>query len=91
MLSKKTKACHQETLGALLRHDEFLFIGFFLSCSVSRKNLGDWVLWTLVIQEQTPVKSHVLKISEDAKRLAKKLLQEADFSRLLPEDFPEIR
>ena len=27
------------------------------------------------------------KISEDAKPLAKELLQEADFSRLLPEDF----
>ncbi|MEY3869306.1 MAG: hypothetical protein RLZZ338_3197 [Cyanobacteriota bacterium] len=36
---------------------------------------------------ENPVKSHVLTISEDVKPLAKELLQEADFSRLLPEDF----
>jgi uncharacterized RDD family membrane protein YckC len=83
----------QATLRALLRPlDDFLFIGFFLIVfSKQEKRLGDWVAGTLVIQEQSPVKSHVLKISEDAKPLAKELLQQADFSRLLPEDFAVIR
>jgi uncharacterized RDD family membrane protein YckC len=83
----------QATLRALLRPlDDFLFIGFFLIVfSKQEKRLGDLVAGTLVIQEETPVKSDVLKISEDAKPLAKELLQQADFSRLRPEDFAVIR
>ncbi|MEY3869305.1 MAG: hypothetical protein RLZZ338_3196 [Cyanobacteriota bacterium] len=83
----------QATLRALLRPlDDFLFIGFFLIVfNKQEKRLGDWVAGTLVIQAQSPVKSQKLKISKDAKRLAKELLQEADFSRLLPEDFAVIR
>ena len=83
----------QATLRALLRPlDDFLFIGFFLIVfSKQEKRLGDWLAGTLVIQEQSPVKFDVLKISGEAKSLAKALLQEVDFSRLLPEDFAVIR
>jgi uncharacterized RDD family membrane protein YckC len=83
----------QATLRALLRPlDDFLFIGFFLIVfSKQEKRLGDWVAGTLVIQAQSPVKSQELKISKDAKPLAKELLQQVDFSRLLPEDFAVIR
>ncbi len=82
----------QSTLRALLRpFDELFFIGVFLIVFNQReKRLGDLVGGTLVIQEQT-VKATAFKVSTSAKSLAKKLLTDADISRLLPEDFAVIR
>ena len=83
----------QSTLRALLRpFDELFFIGVFLIVFNQReKRLGDLVAGTLVIQEEQTVKAAALKVSTSAKSLAKKLLTDADISRLLPEDFTVIR
>ncbi|MHC5595550.1 MAG: RDD family protein [Nostoc sp.] len=83
----------QATLRALLRpFDETLFIGAFLIMSGRReKRLGDLVAGTIVIQAQTPTASATLKISEQAKRLHEELVQIADFSPLMPDDFAVIR
>jgi uncharacterized RDD family membrane protein YckC len=82
----------QSTLRALLRpFDDLFFIGVFLIVFNQReKRLGDLVGGTLVIQEEQPIKT-ALKISTSAQYLANKLLNEADISRLLPEDFAVIR
>ena len=83
----------QSTLRALLRpFDELFFIGVFLIVFNQReKRLGDLVAGTLVIQEEQTVKAAAFKVSTSAKSLAKKLLTDADISRLLPEDFTVIR
>ncbi|MEG4227655.1 RDD family protein [Microcoleus sp. N9_B2] len=82
----------QSTLRALLRpFDDLFFIGvFFIVFSQREKRLGDLVAGTLVIQEEQPV-SAAWKVSTSARSLAKKLLIEADISRLLPEDFAVVR
>jgi len=83
----------QSTLRALLRpFDDLFFIGVFLIVFNQReKRLGDLVGGTVVIQEEQPVTSAALKVSTSARSLAKKLLIEADISRLLPEDFAVVR
>ncbi len=83
----------QATLRALLRpFDEFLFIGAFLIMFGRReKRLGDLVAGTIVIQAQTPITSATLIISEQARSLYEHLLQIADLSPLLPDDFAVIR
>ena len=83
----------QSTLRALLRpFDDFFFLGVFLIALGKReKRLGDWVAGTIVIQEEQPLTPTALKVSEQAQPLANKLLERADFSRLLPEDFAVIR
>jgi uncharacterized RDD family membrane protein YckC len=83
----------QATLRALLRpFDESLFIGAFLIMLGRReKRLGDLVADTIVIQAQTPTISATLTISEQAKILHKKLVQIAELSQLLPDDFAVIR
>ena len=55
------------------------------------QRLGDLVGRTLVIQQEQTVKAAALKVSTPARTLAKKLLADADISRLLPEDFAVIR
>jgi uncharacterized RDD family membrane protein YckC len=82
----------QATLRALLRpFDETLFIGAFLIMLGSReKRLGDLAAGTIVIQAQAPT-SATLTISEQAKTLHEQLLQTADLSKLLPDDFAIIR
>jgi uncharacterized RDD family membrane protein YckC len=82
----------QSTLRALLRpFDDLFFIGvFFIVFNQREKRLGDLVGGTLVIQEEQPIKT-ALKVSTSAQALAKKLLADADISRLLPEDFAVIR
>lgn len=81
------------TLRALLRpFDDLFFLGFFLIALGKReKRLGDWVAGTLVIQEEQPTTSTSLQVSAQAQGLAKQLLEIADCSRLLPEDFVVIR
>ncbi|MDZ8134519.1 MAG: RDD family protein [Nostoc sp. DedQUE04] len=83
----------QATLRALLRpFDETLFIGAFLIMLGSReKRLGDLAAGTIVIQAQTPTASARLIISEQAKGLHEQLIEIADFSQLMPDDFAVIR
>ncbi|MBH8553963.1 RDD family protein [Nostocaceae cyanobacterium CENA357] len=83
----------QATLRALLRpFDEFLFMGAFLIMFGRReKRLGDLVAGTIVIQAQTFTASATLIISEQARSLYEHLLQIADLSPLLPDDFAVIR
>lgn len=83
----------QATLRALLRpFDETLFIGAFLiMLSRREKRLGDLAAGTIVIQAQIPTASATLIISEQAKELHEKLIEIADFSQLLPDDFAVIR
>ncbi|MBD2520471.1 RDD family protein [Nostoc sp. FACHB-973] len=82
----------QATLRALLRpFDETLFIGAFLIMLGSReKRLGDLAAGTIVIQAQ-PANAPTLIISEHAKILHGQLLQSANLSQLLPDDFAVIR
>jgi uncharacterized RDD family membrane protein YckC len=83
----------QATLRGLLRpFDEFIFIGAFLIMFGRReKRLGDLAAGTIVIQAQTSIASANLIISEQARSLYEHLLQIADFSPLLPDDFAVIR
>ncbi|MFN6502396.1 MAG: RDD family protein [Nostoc sp. DedQUE01] len=82
----------QATLRALLRpFDETLFIGAFLIMLGSReKRLGDLAAGTIVIQAQ-PANASTFTISEQAKILHDELLQTANLSQLLPDDFAIIR
>ena len=83
----------QSTLRALLRPvDDLLFIGAFLIALTSReKRLGDWVAGTLVIQEDRPIAEANFTISESAKLLKNQLVERANLSALLPDDFAIIR
>ncbi|MEH2460671.1 RDD family protein [Nostoc sp.] len=83
----------QATLRALLRpFDQTLFIGAFLiMLSRREKRLGDLAAGTIVIQAQTPTASAILTISEQAKVLHEQLIQIADLSPLMPDDFAVIR
>ncbi|MDZ8084820.1 MAG: RDD family protein [Nostoc sp. DedQUE12b] len=83
----------QATLRALLRpFDETLYIGAFLIMLGSReKRLGDLAAGTIVIQAQTPTASARLIISEQAKGLYEQLIEIADLSQLMPDDFAVIR
>ncbi|MBN3895016.1 MAG: RDD family protein [Nostoc sp. NOS(2021)] len=83
----------QATLRALLRpFDETLFIGAFLIMFGPReKRLGDLAAGTIVIQTQTTTASAILTISEQAKVLHEQLVQIADLSPLMPDDFAVIR
>ncbi|NEP86183.1 MAG: RDD family protein [Okeania sp. SIO2C2] len=82
----------QTTLRALFRPvDDTLFIGMLLILfSKKEKRLGDWMAGTIVIQEIKAV-ADIISTSQTAKKLAKYLLEEADISQLLPEDFAVIR
>ncbi|BDI14844.1 hypothetical protein ANSO36C_06460 [Nostoc cf. commune SO-36] len=83
----------QATLRALLRpFDEIFFIGAFLIMLGRReKRLGDLAAGTIVIQTQTATASATLIISEQAKVLYEQLIEIADFSQLMPDDFAVIR
>ncbi|HBL58446.1 MAG TPA: hypothetical protein DDZ80_07995 [Cyanobacteria bacterium UBA8803] len=83
----------QATLRALLRPvDDLLFLGvFFIVLGKREKRLGDWVAGTLVIQEEQPVTAASFPMSDQAQPLAELLLENADLSRLLPDDFAVIR
>ena len=83
----------QSTLRALLRPvDDIFFIGVFLIALTKReKRLGDFVAGTLVVQEERPVISATFPVSDQAQILANQLQTQADWSRLLPEDFAVIR
>ncbi len=50
-----------------------------------------WLPVRLLIQAETPIASATLTISEQAKELYEQLIQIADLSKLLPDDFAVIR
>jgi uncharacterized RDD family membrane protein YckC len=83
----------QATLRALLRPiDEFFYLGsLFIIFSDKEKRVGDLAAGTIVIQAQRPLASSTLTISEQAKPIYEHLLQVADLSSLLPDDFAVIR
>ncbi len=83
----------QSTLRALLRPlDEVLFIGAFLIALTSQeKRLGDWVAGTVVIQENQAIAESNFTLSETAQLLKNQLIELANFSGLLPDDFAIIR
>ncbi|MDF5709934.1 MAG: RDD family protein [Nostoc sp. S4] len=83
----------QATLRALLRpFDETLFIGAFLIMLGSQeKRLGDLAAGTIVIQAEPNTGSTTFTISDQAKILHNELLQNANLSQLLPDDFAVIR
>ncbi|MBD0263507.1 MAG: RDD family protein [Tolypothrix sp. Co-bin9] len=83
----------QATLRALLRAiDEFFYLGsLFIIFSDREKRLGDLAAGTIVIQAQRPLAATTLTISEEAKPVYEHLLQVADLSLLLPDDFAVIR
>ncbi|MBN3881697.1 MAG: RDD family protein [Nostoc sp.] len=83
----------QATLRGLLRpFDETLFIGAFLiMLGRHEKRLGDLAAGTIVIQAQITTASATLTISEQAKILHEQLVQIADLSPLMPDDFAVIR
>jgi uncharacterized RDD family membrane protein YckC len=85
----------QTTLRALLRpFDEILFIGAFLIIfSTKEKRLGDLVAGTIVIQTQAVnvAAKEKLVLTEAASSLCDNLLQVADLSPILPDDFAVIR
>jgi uncharacterized RDD family membrane protein YckC len=83
----------QATLRSLiLPIDQIFFIGaFFIILGKKEKRIGDWVAGTLVVQEEHPVSTKNLRLSEEVQGLVNQLKEEADISQLLPEDFAVIR
>lgn len=83
----------QATLRALLRPVDDLFsLGVILIIVGKReKRLGDWVAGTLVVQEIAPTVKVPFVPSEQAQTVANQLMELADVSRLLPDDFAVIR
>jgi uncharacterized RDD family membrane protein YckC len=83
----------QAVLRSLLRSiDDLLFVGFFfIILGRKEKRLGDLVAGTIVIQEERPAIRKAFQLSEQAQPIAEKLLQVANISLLLPDDFAVIR
>ena len=83
----------QATLRALLRPlDDTFSLGFFFIVFGKReKRLGDWAAGTVVVQEERPVTSTNFPLAPQAQDLANQLLELADFSQLLPDDFAVVR
>jgi uncharacterized RDD family membrane protein YckC len=85
----------QTTLRALLRpFDELSFIGALLIIfNRKEKRLGDLVAGTIVIQTQTVtiLEKQKLVLSESANSASNKILETADLSSMLPDDFAVIR
>ena len=82
----------QAALRALLRPvDEIFFIGVFLiMLNRKEKRLGDLIAGTIVIQNELPIASKTIVISDRAKSLSFELVQIADLSQILPDDFAVI-
>lgn len=83
----------QATLRALLRPvDDLMWVGAFLIMfGKQEKRLGDLVAGTVVVQEERPNTSTHFTLSDNAQEVADQLLQVADLSRLLPDDFAVVR
>ncbi|MEO1404472.1 MAG: RDD family protein [Cyanobacteria bacterium J06635_1] len=89
----KPEGVLQATLRSLLRPvDDILFLGFFcIIFGKQEKRLGDWLAGTLVVQNERPVVSETLYITDAAKAIASELDATASFGNLLPDDFAVIR
>ncbi|MDX2212706.1 MAG: RDD family protein [Oculatellaceae cyanobacterium bins.114] len=83
----------QAILRALLRPvDDALSIGvWMIILSSQEKRLGDWVAGTIVVQEERTVAATTLVTSDKAQDIADYLLQYANVSLLLPDDFAVVR
>jgi uncharacterized RDD family membrane protein YckC len=83
----------QAVLRSLARPvDDILYIGAILiMLSRREKRLGDWLAGTLVVQEERPVVSTGIKLSDTAQSFAQDLLREANIAALLPDDFAVVR
>ncbi len=85
----------QATLRSLLRPiDElppFYLGAFFIVFNQREKRLGDFLAGTIVIQDEQAIAPASVAISESSDELAQHLLQVADISQLLPDDFGVIR
>lgn len=83
----------QATLRALLRPvDDSLFLGFFcILLGRQEKRIGDWLAGTLVVQVSEPESTDNLQISSEARSLSAYLVEHADMTNLLIDDFTIIR
>ncbi|MBD2464076.1 RDD family protein [Oscillatoria sp. FACHB-1407] len=83
----------QAILRSLLRPvDDVMSIGMWMIIFGSQeKRLGDWVAGTLVVQEERTIGAAQLVTSNQAQEVADYLLQYADMSLLLPDDFAIVR
>ena len=83
----------QTTLRSLLRPvDDIFFLGFFCILLGKReKRIGDWLAGTLVVQTDPRTAGKDIAVSELAKNVAPKLLEEMDFERVSPDNFATIR
>ena len=83
----------QALLRSLLRTvDDLLFLGMFCIIFGTReKRLGDWAAGTIVIQEDRPVASADIQVSDQAQDFAIQLLAEHNIGALMPDDFAVIR
>ncbi|MBD0336041.1 MAG: RDD family protein [Cyanobacteria bacterium Co-bin13] len=83
----------QATLRSLLRPiDDILFIGFFcILLSPREKRLGDWLAGTLVVQIDPNTAGHAIAVEERSRAIAADLLNLADFTKILPDDFATVR
>lgn len=89
----RTIGLPQATIRALLRpFDDLFFIGFFfIILGKKEKRLGDLVAGTIVIQEETAVKSPKFIVSPAAEPLSEYLKNNTEIALLLPEDFATVR
>ncbi len=83
----------QATLRALLRpiDDAFSLGAIFIVLNPKEKRIGDLVAGTIVVQEEHRRNGDEFVISEQAQAVANQLLEEANISSLLPDDFAVIR
>ncbi|AFY74216.1 putative membrane protein/domain protein [Synechococcus sp. PCC 7502] len=84
----------QATLRALLRpiDDTFSLGAIFIVFNAKEKRLGDWVAGTIVVQEERRSNNpDKFVISDQAQAIANQLLEEADVTALLPDDFAVIK
>jgi uncharacterized RDD family membrane protein YckC len=89
----RTIGLPQATIRALLRpFDDLFFIGLFLIIlGKKEKRLGDLVAGTIVIQEDSAIKSQKFVVAPAAEPLAEYLKNNAEIDRLLPDDFATVK
>lgn len=83
----------QAILRALLRPvDDVLSIGvWMIVLSPHEKRLGDWVAGTVVVQEERTIVASAIATSQAAQEMADYVLQYAQVSLMLPDDFAVVR
>jgi uncharacterized RDD family membrane protein YckC len=83
----------QATLRAILRPiDDAFWLGtFFIMGGRKEKRVGDWAAGTVVVQEERPIATTDFSLDPQAQNIAQQMLQAADLSLLLPDDFAVVR